>query len=121
MTNKNSSSSTLRSEKGEGTRRTSEVDQFVDQILSMMCDRTRRQIIELLSVPAGAHQRMKPASLERRSTDIAKALGLSPATTSEHLRQLAQTKLLASRRAGNTVYYRLSNDRLMRAFRDLIQ
>jgi DNA-binding transcriptional ArsR family regulator len=58
--------------------------------------------------------------LERRSGDVARALGLSPATVSGHLRQLASIGLVTSRREGNSIYYRLSNHMLVRAFHDLL-
>ena len=118
-----SSSHSLQSVKGEGARearRGPEIDQFVDHFLSLMCDRSRRQILELLTSPVAGQEGMKPSYIERRSTDIARELGLSPATTSEHLRQLSEAKLIAFRRAGNTVYYHLANEMLARAFHDLV-
>jgi DNA-binding transcriptional ArsR family regulator len=100
----------------EPHKRSAEVDKFVDQFLSLMCDRSRRHILELLSQPhEGQH-----VPYERRSTDIAKKLGLSPATTSEHLHRLADAKLVTSRREGNIVYYRLANQLLVQAFIDLV-
>jgi len=116
----------LQSVKGDGddTREAGlrpEIDQFVDHFLSLMCDRSRRQILELLATPVvDGQEEVKPSQMERRSTDIARELGLSPATTSEHLRRLSEAKLIAFRRAGNTVYYRLANEMLVRAFRDLV-
>ncbi len=101
-------------------RRPSEIDQFVDHFLSLMCDRSRRQILELLALPQEASDGERSSLLERRSTDIARKLGLSPATTSEHLHQLSDAKLIASRRDGNTVYYRLYNHMLVRVFHDLV-
>ena len=100
----------------EPTRRSPEIDKFVDHFLALMCDRSRRQILQLLSVPNDA----PGLPLERRSTDIARELGLSPATTSGHLRQLSEARLIASRREGNVVYYRLCNHLLVRAFQDLV-
>src|SRR5439155_26362817 len=100
----------------EPTRNSPEIDKFVDHFLALMCDRSRRQILQLLSVPNDT----PGLPLERRSTDIARELGLSPATTSGHLRQLSQARLIASRREGNVVYYRLYNHMLMRAFQDLL-
>lgn len=99
--------------------RSPEIDKFVDHFLSLMCDRSRRQILELLASPLeieNAHHGL----VERRSTDIARELGLSPATASGHLRQLANAELIASRRDGNEVYYRLANRELMDVFRDLL-
>jgi DNA-binding transcriptional ArsR family regulator len=106
--------------KEEHAERSPEIDQFVDHFLSLMCDRSRRQILELLAVPIDGQEGMQPSLRERRSTDIARELGLSPATTSEHLRQLCDAKLIAARRDRNAVYYRLSNEMLVRAFRDLV-
>jgi DNA-binding transcriptional ArsR family regulator len=57
---------------------------------------------------------------EKRSGDIARSIGLSAATTSEHLRQLAVIGLVASRKDGNVVYYRLCNRQLVKAFHDLL-
>jgi DNA-binding transcriptional ArsR family regulator len=110
------SSEEIPAEGEEPTKKSSDVDIFVDHFLSLMCDRSRRQILEILSVP-----NTNPGlPLERRSSDIARELGLTPATTSGHLRQLAQAGLLSYRRAGNVVYYRLCNDLLVQAFHDLV-
>ncbi len=100
-------------------RRPQEVDKYVDHFLSLVCDTSRRYILELLSVPdATSRDAVLP---ERRSGDIARAIGLSAATTSEHLRQLSQAGLVTSRREGNTVYYQLRNHLLVKAFQDLIE
>lgn len=101
----------------EPAKKSPDVDIFVDHFLSLMCDRSRRQILEILSVSND-----NPGlPLERRSSDIASELGLTPATTSGHLRQLAQAGLLSYRREGNVVYYRLCNDLLIQAFHDLVR
>ena len=100
----------------EPTRKSPDVDVFVDHFLSLMCDRSRRQILEILSIPNSS----PGLPLERRSSDIARELGLTPATTSGHLRQLAQAGLLSYRREGNVVYYRLMNGLLVQAFHDLV-
>ena len=97
--------------------RPAEIDAFVDAFLQTVCDTSRRYILELLAIPA---EGSSPALPERRSGDIAKAIGLSAATTSEHLRQLANAGLVISRRDGNTVYYRLCNHMLVKAFQDLL-
>ena len=99
------------------SRRPAEIDQFVDHFLATMCDPSRRQILELLTIPDGNES---ASTIERRSGDIAKALGLTPATTSGHLRQLSDAGLISSRREGNVIYYRASNYMLVRAFRDLL-
>ena len=98
-------------------RRPLEVDTYVDNFLSLVCDTSRRYILELLSAPGENSDAVLP---ERRSGDIARAIGLSAATTSEHLRQLAQAGLVTSRREGNIVYYQLRNHLLLKAFQDLL-
>lgn len=100
-------------------RRPQEVDKYVDHFLSLVCDTSRRYILELLS----AHETENSDAVlpERRSGDIARAIGLSAATTSEHLRQLSQAGLVTSRREGNTVYYQLRNHLLVKAFQDLLE
>jgi DNA-binding transcriptional ArsR family regulator len=97
--------------------RPAEMDKYVDQFLSLVCDTSRRYILELLSMPDKSDSATLP---ERRSGDIARAIGLSAATTSEHLRQLANAGLLSSRREGNTVYYRLQNHLLITEFHSLL-
>lgn len=97
--------------------RPAEIDAFVDAFLQTVCDTSRRYILELLAIPTENGSAALP---ERRSGDIAKAIGLSAATTSEHLRQLANAGLVVSRRDGNTVYYRLCNHMLVKAFQDLL-
>ncbi len=99
-------------------RRPPEVDAYVDHFLSLVCDTSRRYILELLSVPDANGDAVLP---ERRSGDIARTIGLSAATTSEHLRQLAEAGLVTSRREGNIVYYQLSNHLLVKAFQDLLE
>ncbi len=94
-----------------------EVDQYVDKFLSVVCDTSRRYILELLALPGEEGTISMP---EKRSGDIARAIGLSPATTSEHLRHLASIGLVDSRRDGNVVYYRLCNRMLVKAFQDLL-
>jgi DNA-binding transcriptional ArsR family regulator len=95
-----------------------ELDAFVDQFLSTVCDTSRRYILELLAEP---NEDDPSVPNERRSGDIAEALGLSSATTSEHLRQLADLHLVIARKQGTAVYYRLSNHTLVQAFLDLLR
>jgi DNA-binding transcriptional ArsR family regulator len=102
--------------KSQVPHRPSEIDKYVDNFLSTVCDTSRRYILELLAEPREGSDALP----EWRSGDIAKAIGLSPATTSEHLRQLTHAGLLNSRRQGNIVYYRLCNHMLVQAFRDLL-
>ncbi|WP_376795100.1 ArsR/SmtB family transcription factor [Thermogemmatispora sp.] len=94
-----------------------DVEAFIDHFLGTMCDPSRRQILALLAAPAVEQE--KP--VEMRSGEIARALGLAHATVSGHLRQLARTGLLGSRRSGNEVYYSVRNHLLVRAFHDLVE
>ncbi len=98
-------------------RRPGEVDKHVDAFLATVCDKSRRYILQLLAQPDGQLQDSLP---ERRSGEIARLLGLSAATTSEHLKQLTNLGLISSRREGTSVYYRLRNHNLVRAFHDLL-
>ncbi len=98
-------------------RRPVEIDKYVDTFLSTVCDTSRRYILELLTIPGEDDEVEMP---EKRSGDIARAIGLSAATTSEHLRLLTKIGLVTSRREGNVVYYRLRNHALVKAFQDLL-
>jgi DNA-binding transcriptional ArsR family regulator len=99
-------------------RRSPELDEFVDQFLTTVCDTSRRYILELLAEP---NEQDPSAPYERRSGEIAEELGLSNATTSEHLRLLAKLHLVATRKQGTAVYYRLANHILVQAFQDPLQ
>lgn len=99
-------------------RRSPELDAFVDQFLSTVCDTSRRYILELLAEP---DENDPSVPNERRSGEIAEALGLSSATTSEHLRQLAALHMVITRKQGTAVYYRLSNHMLVQVFLDLLR
>jgi DNA-binding transcriptional ArsR family regulator len=99
-------------------RRPLELDAFVDQFLSTVCDTSRRHILELLAEP---HEKDPAVLNELRSGEIAEALGLSGATTSEHLHQLAALDLVVTRKQGTAVYYRLSNHNLVQAFLGLLR
>ncbi len=112
-----SSFSSAQSIKSKSRHHPLEIDRFVDHFLSTMCDHSRRQILELLTLP---HADETTSIVELRSGDIAKTLGLSPATVSGHLRQLSNSGLLVSRREGNVIYYRVSNHLLVRAFQELL-
>ncbi|HLZ63304.1 MAG TPA: metalloregulator ArsR/SmtB family transcription factor [Ktedonosporobacter sp.] len=98
-------------------RRPPELDKYVDTFLSAICDTSRRYILELLASPSSGDSTHLQ---EMRSGDIARLIGLSAATTSEHLRQLTRLGLLTSRREKNVVYYRLRNHELVKAFHDLL-
>ena len=99
-------------------RRPPELDAFVDQFLSTVCDTSRRYILELLAEP---NENDPSVPFERRSGEIAEELGLSSATISEHLHQLADLHLVTARKQGTAVYYRLSNHMPVQAFLDLLR
>jgi DNA-binding transcriptional ArsR family regulator len=99
-------------------RRPPEIDASLDRFLCAVCDRSRRYILELLAEP---NESDPSAPTEYRSGEIAERLGLSTATTSEHLRQLADLYLVTTRKQGAAVYYRLSNHMLIQAFLDLLR
>ena len=101
------------------TRRPPELDAAVDHFLGTVCDHSRRYILELLALPR--EDAARPDVYERRSGEIAQALGLSSSTTSEHLRLLAKARLVVARKEGNTTYYQLSNHDLVRAFQELLR
>lgn len=110
-------SSSGKSQRPRSPRRPPEIDKHVDTFLATVCDTSRRYIMELLATPIDNDSDIWP---EWRSGDIARAIGLSAATTSEHLRILADAGLVMSRREGNVVYYRLRNHKLVLAFQELI-
>ena len=56
---------------------------------------------------------------ERSVGDLADAVGLSQSALSQHLKRLRADRLVATRRAGQTIYYRLADARV-RAFIDLL-
>jgi DNA-binding transcriptional ArsR family regulator len=92
------------------------VDMHINQFLDAVCDSSRRAILELLTPVEGTN----PEIMERRSGDIAREIGLSPATTSEHLQILSKVSLITARREGNSVFYRVRNYKLVQAFQTLI-
>jgi DNA-binding transcriptional ArsR family regulator len=117
MSTENVSTPSKRAHQDEPRFHPPEVDSFVDHFLSTMCETTRRQILELLAQPT---KDQPGPPLERRSTEIARALGLSPSTTSEHLKRLSNAGLIIARREGTTIYYRIRNAHLVQAFHDLV-
>lgn len=102
--------------KGDIPARPIEVERFIDQFLSTVCDGSRRHILECLSVS----NRYSSEPLERSAGEIAQHLGLAASTTSEHLKELLQLHLLTARREGKKVFYRLRNQELVQAFHDMI-
>jgi DNA-binding transcriptional ArsR family regulator len=98
-------------------QRPPERDARLDRFLFIVCDTSRRHILELLAEP---NENNPSLPNERRSGEIAATLGLSNATTSEHLRQLAEFQLVTSRKQRTVVYYRLADHFLVRTFLDFL-
>ena len=117
MPRKKSAAARLNQSQSRIPRRPPELDAFVDRFLFTACDTSRRYILELLAEP---NEIDASVPYERRSGEIAEELGLSSATTSEHLRHLADLHLVSARKDGTAVYYRLSNHTLVQAFQDLL-
>ncbi len=49
---------------------------------------------------------------EQSSGDLAASIGLSPSNLSQHLAVLRKERLVATRREGSTVYYRIGSQRV---------
>lgn len=98
-------------------RRTSQTDRKIDKFLNAACDSSRRSILEMLIPPNGQDS---PNGYELRAGEIARRLGLSPSTTSEHLRHLHHLHLVDAHKEGTIIYYRLCNYHLVRAFHELL-
>ncbi|HKF36731.1 MAG TPA: hypothetical protein VKB35_07490 [Ktedonobacteraceae bacterium] len=99
-------------------RRSLLVERFINEFLDAACESSRRSILELLVPPVGQDS---PEAYELRAGEIAQRVGLSASTTSEHLHYLLRLHLVSARKEGTTVYYRLHNHHLVRAFHELIQ
>jgi len=52
---------------------------------------------------------------EKCVSDLAAEIGISVHNVSQHLRVLKERRLVASRKAGQTVYYRVTNQKFMEA------
>ena len=52
--------------------------------------------------------------------ELSRRLGLAIGNLSQHLAMMRQRHILASRKEGNVVYYRIANPRLLKAF-DLLR
>lgn len=57
---------------------------------------------------------------EHNVSDLADKLGMTIGNLSQHLTMMKQRRVLATRKEGNEVYYRLANPKLLKAF-DLIR
>lgn len=52
---------------------------------------------------------------EQSAGDITRRLGIAKANTSQHLTRMREMKILRIRKAGNNIYYRLSNSKISEA------
>lgn len=57
---------------------------------------------------AGRASVLKSLTVPRTTTELARQLGISPGTASEHLKRLSQASLVEPHRVGRGVFYRLS-------------
>ncbi len=48
--------------------------------------------------------------------DLSQKLGLASANLSQHLAMMRERRILATRKEGNVVYYRIANPKLLRVF-----
>ena len=48
--------------------------------------------------------------------EMSQKLGLAPANLSQHLAMMRERRILAARKEGNMVYYRIANPKLLQAF-----
>ena len=99
-------------------RRPLQIERFISQFLDAACDESRRAILELLVPPTGQES---PDGYELRAGEIAQQLGLARSTTSEHLHHLLNLHLVAARKEGTVIYYRLRNHHLVQAFHELLR
>jgi DNA-binding transcriptional ArsR family regulator len=53
---------------------------------------------------------LKGLAIPRTTTELARQLGVSPGTTSEHLSRLRKAGLVEPHRSGRSVFYRLSRE-----------
>ncbi|MEK6851350.1 MAG: metalloregulator ArsR/SmtB family transcription factor [Candidatus Thermoplasmatota archaeon] len=83
-------------------------------------DRLHAEMCKVFTNPA----RIRILSLlregEKSVGELAEALGLAQPTVSKHLGAMRDRTVLSSRKDGATVYYRLTNPKVMKAF-DLIR
>lgn len=88
-------------------------DPYVDpavEIFGMLADATRVRIILALD-----------ASGELSVNRLADEVGKSPAAVSQHLAKLRLARIVATRQAGQRVFYRLENEHASRLVADAIE
>lgn len=80
------------------------------RVLALVGDLTRIRVLRLLAKNGRVNV-----------TDIAKEVNMAVACISHHLQLLRDNKILQSERAGNSIYYRLADDPLVKALVPLIR
>lgn len=78
------------------------------EVFRMLADPTRLRLVWLMS------------DGEVAVGDLAARLGRNPASVSQHLAKLRMARLVATRRDGTTVFYRVENDHVARLVRDAV-
>ena len=83
--------------------------QRLAETFGALADPTRARIVHLL------------LGQERCTTDLAPTVGVSEPAVSQHLRLLRRLGLVASRREGRYVYYRLDDDHVAQLVRTSLE
>lgn len=80
------------------------------RIFSLFGDPTRLRILQIL---------VKKKSI--KVSDIAEGVGMSVACISHHLQLLKDNKLVTTKRDGNSIYYTLQNNPIVKSLEPLIK
>ena len=80
------------------------------RIFSLFGDPTRLRILQILV-------KKKPIKV----SDIAEGVGMSVACISHHLQLLKDNKLVSTKREGNSIYYQLQNNPIVKSLEPLIK
>lgn len=75
-----------------------------EKIFKTLANKKRLEILHLLS------------DKEMSVTDMVSMLGVRQANLSQNLSSLRENKLLSTRREGNTIYYRIADSRILKAY-----
>lgn len=80
------------------------------RIFSLFGDPTRLRILQILV-------KKKPIKV----SDIAEGVGMSVACISHHLQLLKDDNLVTTKREGNSIYYQLQNNQIVKSLESLIK
>lgn len=95
-------------------------DEWTDLIFKALSAKPRRQILNLLATGAGEGDSRCCSPEEMCACVFVEKLGLGAPTVSHHMKMLVDAKLVASRRRGNWVYYRLRPEAIEHITRELL-